>query len=172
MTTRLGGTGVQTMSSAGTVVAPQEQIRDTLGRAKSSLVVVQNPSLDGYLGIMMAAHVMVIDAHYGANGDNEAPKAFSEVYAISAVRGAGYGIRQIVYYNVAKTGVQGENPSLHVVLTESEGRYEVGSELPHEVCEITNIEFGGFKDAIDRGDLGAVVDGMVGLLGKRLSYFQ
>ena len=139
-----------------------EELKDALGRAKSSLTVIENPSLDGNLGILMAATTIL-------DGDN---KAFIDAYRIIA--DTNYIYRSSSKNRYVKTVHQSGNPPLYVVVLNEEGRkYWVASLLPHEVCKIADYEFERFETSVGSDEnLDGVVRDMVKLLGERVNSFK
>ena len=107
-----------------TITEPKESEESTLGTLKSSLTVIRNPSLDGYIGILMAANTILHDE------DNA--KSFFHAYVIVAF--GGYIDPGILHANIAKSeNVRGSgNPPLYAVSFQGGGKYPVASHLPHE----------------------------------------
>ena len=147
---------------------PEESGERNLGTARSSLTVIQNPSLDGYLGILMAANTRQYrDA-----------KSFFNAYVIGAY--GGVIDRPIVHVDIVKSEQQSGNPPLYVVLyydnvdLNNGGRYHIASELPHEICEITDKEFRRFEATLTSPhqrivELTGLVNNMMQLMGERLA---
>ena len=143
-----------------TVEEREEQDKKGLEKARSSLTVIKNPSLDGYLGILMAKTTML----------SPDAKSFMNAYMITA-----YGDRisvPIPYINLAKSEQQNGNPTLYVILYPL-GRYQVGSQMEHQVCKITYEEFQRFETTLRTGHgLDGLVSNMTQLIGQRVNTFS
>ena len=161
-----GGAGV---SERTPVLDKREEPRgleeSTLGTIKSSLTVIENPSLDGYLGILMAEKTLLRD-EFNA-------KSFFHAYVLWAYEGVidpNVSTADIAKSeNVSKDG----DPPLYVVSYQGGRRYEVASQVPHEVCKITDDEFRMFEGTLTsphqhNTGLTGMVNNMMQLIGERL----
>ena len=154
---------------------PPEATTDTevaedsgLGTLKSSLTVIKNPSLDGYLGILMAANTLLHE---------DDSKSFFHVYVLRA-----YGDivdTNVLHADIAKSeNVQKSgNSPLYVVSFHEGGRYPVASQLPHEICKITDEEFRSFEATLTSPNqrvvgLTGLVNNMTQLIGQRVNTFS
>ncbi len=164
-----GNIGVLDRSAriTGARAEPKESDGKGLARAKSSLTVIKNPSLDGYLGILMAGTTIL--------NENGNEKSFLNAYAIQA-----YGDivgSDILHMDIAKSERRSGNPPLYVVSYPNGGRYHIASQLPHEICKITDGEFRKFEAALTSPnqrvvELTGLVNNMVQLIGQRVDAFS
>lgn len=165
------GTGVldRTTTTATRVVITdpeehEEGLEGTLGRAKSSLTVIENPSLDGKLGILMADTTIW-------TGDE---KAFMNAYIIIADRS--YAITEVRNARMARTEHRRSEPVLYTLRDNSGSIYPVGSLLPYELCKITNEEFKKYESTLRTAEhqlgFAGVVNDMARLLAERNKFYS
>ena len=149
-----------------TSTEPEESEESTLGTLRSSLTVIENPSLDGRLGILMAEKTLLHD-EYNA-------KSFFHVYVIRAF--GDYIDPAILHVDIAKSEnvSKGRNPPLYVVSYQGGGRYAVASQVPHEICKITDDEFRRFEATLTSPqrvvELTGLVNNMMRLIGERTGF--
>jgi hypothetical protein len=130
------------------------------GRAKSSLVVIENPSLNDYLGILMVKTTVIADS----------TKAFLDVYLLEADRN--YEVDTFEKIKQAKSKPRSGSPP-YIITFDDGSTYGVASLLPHEICNITDEEFRKYETSINADNgLDAVVRDMAQLLGERVKSFS
>ena len=162
-----GGTALLEMPT-DTITKPEELEDSALGTLKSSLTVIRNPSLDDRLGILMAANTLL----------HEDAKSFFHAYVIVAKGNIIYPT--ILQVDIAKSEKQSGNTPLYVVLyynnndLNNGSRYPVASEVPHEVCKITDDEFRRYEATLTFPrqrvvELTGLVNNMIQLIGERLA---
>jgi len=144
---------------------PQEIVPDLeesdekdLERARSSLIVIENPSLHKRLTILMAKATMPY------NGD----KTFLDVYFITADEDYNVVEQPLKQRGARVTTKQVGGQLLYIVSDENEVEYPIASPVPHEPCRISPKEFQGFETTIVKGNLDGMVNSMVQLMGERL----
>lgn len=123
--------------------------------AGSYLIVVQNPSLDGTLGILMAEGTM----------PNNNSRTFTNTYLIMADEH--YTVIDYLKYPLAKIKQQEGDPLLHVLELQDFGDYNVASILSHEVSPIALGEFQRYQSDLKEGRLDGIVNSMVKLIGEK-----
>ncbi len=166
----IGGTGVLDRPPAGilpigaTGIEEDESLETRLGRAKSSLTVVENPSLDGNLGILMAAVTMI---HGGKT-------AFANAYIIIADRA--YVLQEVRNTRMAKIERQTKEPFLYVIYDVRGVAHAVGSLLPYELCKLTDEEFKRYEHTLisakNPSSFAGVVNDMARLLAERNKFYS
>jgi len=120
---------VITLDPPYTIPNPEKE-KDKLGRAKSSLTIVENPSLDGLLTILMASNTILGEGRTG----------FIEVYIITA--NEDYKYLGVDRYQLAAIEESRDPESPHtLILGESNKKHPVGSEHPYRVCKISDDIF-------------------------------
>jgi len=148
-----------------TITDPEESEGTGSARAKSSLTVIQNPSLEGRLGILMAGTTIL-------NGDET---SFLNAYVMEAY-GDALG-SNMLHLDIAKSTKQRGNPLLYVLAYSNGSPYHTASQLPHEICKITDEEFRKFEAALTTPNQRAVeltgmLNNMVQLIGQRVDAFS
>ncbi len=137
---------------------PNEPEEKDLEKAKSSLTVIENPSLYARLTILMAKSAIPY------NGD----KAFLGVYFIVADEDYKVVSQPLKQRGARATTRQVGRQLLYIILDGNNASYPIASLVPHEHCRISPEEFHGFETRISRGNLEGIVNSMAQLIGERL----
>lgn len=141
---------------------PKESEEKDLERARSSLTVIENPSLYNRLTILMAKNIIPY------NGS----KTLLDVYFITA--GEGYKVVSppLKQRGARATTRQVGSQLLYIILDENNGIYPIASLISHEHCRISPEEFQGFEANLSAGKLEGMVNNMVQLIGQRVNMFS
>ena len=156
-----GGTAVLERPPVSNAIEDSKELGEKdLEKARSSLTVIENPSLDGYLTILMAKRIIPY------NGD----KTFLEVYLITANKDYKVASQPLRQSRAKATTLQVGNQLLYIISDENNVTYPTASLVPHEPCRIGTEEFQRFKDTMmNGGSLEGMVSSMAQLIGQRLT---
>ena len=158
--------GVAVLQRPDTIIAiritKEEESEEDLEIARSSLTVIENPSLDGYLTILMAKSAIPY------NGD----KALLGVYFITADEDYNVVSQPLKQSGARATTRQVGSQLLYIISDEKGISYPIASLVPHEHCRISTDEFQKFEANLSAGKLEGMVDDMVQLIGQRVNTFS
>ena len=133
-------------------------------RSRSSLTVIENPSLEGYLGIFMSKTTIptIPDQKAKSLMNSYLIKAYGDIITIP-----------IPYIRLAKIEQQDGDPRLYVISYPWSGMYPVASKIEYQGCRMTYDEFQRFETVIRTGNgLDKLISDITQLLGQRIDSFS